>query len=42
MILTDAMFHLPSEKQGDTFHLTEAYAREMLEHGDKFEYLKAA
>ena len=42
MILTDAMFHLPSEKQGDTFHLTAAYARKMLEHGDKFEYLKAA
>ena len=42
MILTDAMFHLPSEKQGDTFHLTAEYARKMLEHGDKFEYLKAA
>jgi ATP-dependent Clp protease ATP-binding subunit ClpX len=42
MILTDAMFHLPSEKQGDEFHLTAAYAREMLEHGDKFEYLRAA
>ena len=41
MILTDAMFHLPSEKLSDTFHLTEAYARQMLDHG-KLEYLKAA
>ena len=43
MILTDAMFHLPSEikKPGETFHLTEAYAREMLEHG-RLQYLKAA
>ncbi len=43
MILTDAMFHLPSEKMGDTFHLSEAYAREMLESDtDRLEYLKAA
>ncbi len=43
MILTDAMFDLPSEKQGDIFHLTEAYARQMLESDtDRLEYLKAA
>lgn len=42
LILTDAMFHLPSEKQGENFHLTAAYARQMLEHGDRFDFIKAA
>lgn len=44
MILTDAMFELPSSKQkDDVFHLSAAYAHKMLEgtHG-KLEYLKAA
>ena len=41
MILTDAMFDLPSEKSSDTFHLTLEYARQMLEHS-KLVYLKAA
>ena len=42
MILTDAMFDLPSaEIKEEEFHLTAAYAREMLEHS-KLEYLKAA
>lgn len=42
MILTDAMFELPSavEKNPD-FYLTAAYARQMLEHS-KLEYLSAA
>lgn len=42
MILTDAMFDLPSEKHDGTFHLSEAYARQMLEHGNRFDMLKAA
>jgi ATP-dependent Clp protease ATP-binding subunit ClpX len=44
MILTDAMFDLPSEKrEGDVFHLTEDYARQMLEgRNGRLEYLKAA
>ncbi|MEO6830809.1 MAG: ATP-dependent Clp protease ATP-binding subunit ClpX [Chitinophagaceae bacterium] len=42
LILTDAMFDLPSEKQGETFHLTAAYAKSMLEHGSKFDFMKAA
>jgi len=42
MILTDAMFHLPSEKQGETFHLTAEYARQMLDHGDKLILMNAA
>jgi ATP-dependent Clp protease ATP-binding subunit ClpX len=42
MILTDAMFDLPSERDGDTFHLTEEYARQMLEEDSRLEYLKAA
>src|ERR1043165_960003 len=42
MILTDAMFHLPSEKEGDTFHLSEDYARKMLEGDNRLEYMKAA
>lgn len=41
MILTDAMFDLPSEKSGDTFHLTLEYAIQMLEHS-KLDNLKAA
>ncbi|RYD52822.1 MAG: ATP-dependent Clp protease ATP-binding subunit ClpX [Sphingobacteriales bacterium] len=42
MVLTDAMFDLPSEtNHGGVFKLTEAYARQMLEHS-KLEYLKAA
>lgn len=41
MILTDAMFDLPSEKTSDVFHLTLDYARQMLEHS-KLDYLKAA
>ncbi len=41
MILTDAMFDLPSEKQSDIFHLTLDYARQMLEHS-KLDYMKAA
>jgi ATP-dependent Clp protease ATP-binding subunit ClpX len=44
MILTDAMFDLPSEKNENTngvFHLTLEYAKQMLEHS-KLDYLKAA
>jgi ATP-dependent Clp protease ATP-binding subunit ClpX len=41
MILTDAMFDLPSEKTSDVFHLTLDYARQMLEHS-KLIQLKAA
>jgi ATP-dependent Clp protease ATP-binding subunit ClpX len=41
MILTDAMFDLPSEKRSDTFHVTLEYATQMLEHS-KLELLKAA
>ena len=43
MILTDAMFDIPSEEreEGKVFHLTLAYARQMLEHS-KLEQLKAA
>lgn len=42
MILTDAMFDLPSSKDhSGVFHLTLEYARQMLEHS-KLEYLKAA
>ncbi len=42
MILTDAMFDIPSqEKKEGVFHLTAAYARQMLEHS-KLDYLKAA
>ncbi len=40
MILTDAMFDLPSEKQSD-FHLTLEYAKRIIEH-TKLEQLKAA
>jgi ATP-dependent Clp protease ATP-binding subunit ClpX len=42
MILTDAMFDIPSqEKKERVFHLTADYARQMLEHS-KLDYLKAA
>jgi len=41
MILTDAMFDLPSEKKSDVFHLSADYARHMLDH-TKLSYLKAA
>ncbi len=41
MILTDAMFEMPSEKHDGTFHLTRDYAHRMVEHG-KLEYMKAA
>ncbi len=41
MILTDAMFDMPSEKHDGTFHLTLDYARQMVEHA-KLEHLKAA
>jgi ATP-dependent Clp protease ATP-binding subunit ClpX len=41
MILTDAMFDLPSEAHDGTFHLTLEYAQQMVEHS-KLEHLKAA
>lgn len=41
MILTDAMFDLPSEKHIGDFHLTLDYARRIIEH-TKLEQLKAA
>jgi ATP-dependent Clp protease ATP-binding subunit ClpX len=41
MILTDAMFDMPSEQHDGTFHLTMEYAREMVEH-TKLAHLKAA
>jgi ATP-dependent Clp protease ATP-binding subunit ClpX len=41
MILTDAMFDLPSEKHDGTFHLTLQYAQQMVEHA-KLEHLQAA
>ncbi len=41
MILTDAMFDLPSEKHNGTFNLSLDYAKQMIEHA-KFEHLKAA
>lgn len=41
MILTDAMFDMPSEQHDGVFHLTLEYARQMLEHS-KLDYLKAA
>jgi ATP-dependent Clp protease ATP-binding subunit ClpX len=41
MILTDAMFDMPSEEHDGTFHLTLDYARQMLEHS-KLDYMKAA
>ena len=41
MILTDAMFDMPSEKHDGTFHLTLDYAQQMVEHA-KLEHMKAA
>lgn len=41
MILTDAMFDMPSEQHDGTFFLSLDYAKQMLEHS-KLEYLKAA
>jgi ATP-dependent Clp protease ATP-binding subunit ClpX len=41
MILTDAMFDMPSEQHNGHFHLTLDYAKQMLEHS-KLDYLKAA
>ncbi|MEZ5017884.1 MAG: ATP-dependent Clp protease ATP-binding subunit ClpX [Flavipsychrobacter sp.] len=43
MILTDAMYELPSQENKDEiFHLTLEYAKEKLEGSNKLEYLKAA
>ncbi len=41
MILTDAMFDMPTAKHDGTFHLTADYAKQMIEH-TKLEQLKAA
>jgi ATP-dependent Clp protease ATP-binding subunit ClpX len=41
MILTDAMFDLPSEQHDGVFQLTAAYAHQMLDHS-KLSVLKAA
>lgn len=41
MILTDAMFDMPSEEHDGHFFLSLDYARQMLEHS-KLDYLKAA
>jgi ATP-dependent Clp protease ATP-binding subunit ClpX len=41
MILTDAMFELPSENHTDVFHLTLDYAKQKLERA-KLEYMRAA
>lgn len=41
MILTDAMFDLPSQAGTEVFHLTLDYAKQMLEHS-KLDHLKAA
>jgi ATP-dependent Clp protease ATP-binding subunit ClpX len=42
MILTDAMFDIPSqEKKERVFHLTAEYAKQMLGHS-KLDYMKAA
>jgi ATP-dependent Clp protease ATP-binding subunit ClpX len=41
MILTDAMFDLPSEKHDGLFNLTLEYAKQIVEH-TKLEQLKAA
>lgn len=41
MILTDAMFDMPSEQHDGTFHLTLGYAQAMIEHA-KLEHMKAA
>jgi ATP-dependent Clp protease ATP-binding subunit ClpX len=41
MILTDAMFDLPSEQHDGTFRLTLEYAEQMIEHS-KLEQIKKA
>lgn len=41
MILTDAMFDLPSEQHNGSFHVTLEYSQQMIEHA-KLEHLKAA
>ena len=41
MILTDAMFDMPSEKHDGSFNLTLDYAKQIVEH-TKLEHLKAA
>jgi ATP-dependent Clp protease ATP-binding subunit ClpX len=41
MILTDAMFEMPSQEHDGTFHLTMEYASQMLQHA-KLDLLKAA
>ncbi len=41
MILTDAMFDMPSEQHNGTFHLTLDYSRQMIEHA-KLDHMKAA
>jgi ATP-dependent Clp protease ATP-binding subunit ClpX len=41
LILTDAMFDLPSQENNGVFHLTLEYAKQMLEHA-KLDHLKAA
>lgn len=41
MILTDAMFDMPSEAHDGVFHLTLEYARQMVEHS-KLIHMKAA
>ncbi len=41
MILTDAMFDMPSEKHDGTFHMTRDYAQRMVEHA-KLELMAAA
>ncbi len=42
MILTDAMFEMPSQKHNGVFHLTVEYAKEMVEHTKINQLLKAA
>ncbi len=42
MILTDAMFDLPSEQHDGTFHLTLDYAEHMIEHSKLVESIKKA
>lgn len=42
MILTDIMFDLPSETDKKDFTLTLEYAKQMLEHSNKLDLLKAA
>ncbi|MCF8448616.1 MAG: ATP-dependent Clp protease ATP-binding subunit ClpX [Taibaiella sp.] len=42
MILTDAMFDLPSEQHDGTFHLTLEYAEHMIEHSKLAQIKKAA